>query len=278
MAKIASKQSELHAMGDFFFLGWDLRRRYTEKEIRCAKAFRLIIRHTFEPPGELCGTLYDESNACQYCGSGGRHVNDLILEIQSLPKQGNLGIAKTIAGEIVVSQRFVEVFQANKLRGADFRPVKQSKKPAAAVPGWYELMVVSTPLTIVAPTRAGITPFDDGSERLPNQANILDQLNTKGSWCDREGQYRCPIGHTIGLNLLSELSVDESGFHGSDIAFTTEKVGVRRGLLRPESLLLVSPRLRECLIQQGLKGITFEVVHLVPSHRPQADFLASASA
>lgn len=263
-SRISNLDRAFHAKGKSFFTAWIPHRRYTMAELQAAKGLQILVKRVFEPAGEQCGTVYDESTACQYCGSGGRQVTDLILEARSLPKRGNLGIAKTIAGEIVVSQGFVEVFQTNKMKGAEFRPVRQHKKPALAVPGWYELRIVSTPLTIVAPTRAGVSPFDDGAERLPNQATILDKLNITGSWCDREGQYRCPVGHTIGLSLLSELSVDESGFHDWDIAFTKERVGVRRGLLRPESLLVISARLRQLLLDHGSKGMKFEIVHLKP--------------
>ena len=133
------------------------------------------------------------------------------------------------------------------------------------------LIVVSTSLAIVAPTRVGITPFDDGSEQSQNQEEHLDNLSINGSWCDRQGQYRCPLGHTIGLNVLSELSVDETEFEDCDVALTKQRVGVRRGLLRPKPLLLISPRLRETLIKRDFSGMNFEVVHLVPSECRQAD-------
>lgn len=212
----------------------------------------------------MCGTVYDESEACRYCGSGGCQVSDLFLDTRSLPKRHGLGIAKTIAGEIVVSEGFVQVFQTNKLIGGEFRAIKQRKNPSLAVARWYQLILGEALISVVAPTRAGIKPLDDDSVRLPNQTKILEQLNIKASWCDKEGQYRCPLGHTIGLNLLSELWVKAADFHDCDIAFTKERVGVRRGLLRPEPLLVISPRFRELLVRRGLKGMAFEVVHLVP--------------
>ncbi len=270
-SRIGDLDRVFHAKGRAFFTAWFPRRRYTTNELRKAKYLQLLVKRVFEPTGEQCGTLYDESNACQYCGSGGRQVSDLILEARSLPKSGKLGIAKTIGGEIVVSESFIEIFQANNFKGAEFRSVKQRNNPAIATKGWYQLVVVSKPLAISAPTRAGVTPFDDGSERLQNQEDFLDHLNVKGSWCDRQGDYRCPLGHTIGLNLLSELSVDEVGFDGCDIALTKQQVGVRRGLLRPEPLLLISHRLWESLIQRQLNGMNFEILHLVPPERRRAD-------
>jgi len=263
-ARIGNLDHAFHAKGRAFFTAWIPHRRYTTAELQAAKAFQVVVKRVFEPAGEECGTLYDESSACEYCGSGERQVSDLVLEARSLPKRGNLGIAKTIAGEVVVSQSFVDVFQANKLKGAEFRVVRERKKPSVAIPGWHQLVVNSTPLAVVAPTRAGITPFDDGSERLSNQTSILDELKINGSWCDREGQYRCPAGHTIGLNLLSELSVETNDGEDCDIAYTKQRVGVRRGLLRPERLLVISARFRELGLHQGWKGMAFEIVHLIP--------------
>ena len=40
-------------------------------------------------------------------------------------------------------------------------------------------------------------------------------------------------------------------------------VGVRRGLLRPEPILLISPKVRRAVGELGLKGWRFEIVHLV---------------
>ncbi len=267
VSQIITIQNKLKESGDYLFLYSHIHRRYNESEMRAADAFRVIIKHVFEPAGEECGTIYDDSGACEYCGSGGQQVSNLILETRSLPKQSNLGIAKTIAGEIVVSQSFVELFEANKLKGAEFQAVRQRKNSAVVVPGWYQLLVCSASLTIVAPTRAGVTPFDDGSEQLLNQGEILEQLGIKGSWCDSHGQYRCPMGHTMGLNLLSELSVEKEESDEWDMAWTRQRVGVRRGLLRPEPLLVISRRLRELALHQGLKGMAFEIVHLIPGER-----------
>ena len=264
-SRIGDLDRAFQRQGKAFFTAWFLRRRYTASELLAANCLQLLVKRVFEPTGEQCGTLYDESNACQYCGSGGRQVSDLILDTRSLRKLGKLSIAKTIGGEIVVSETFVEIFQTNNFKGADFRRVKKRNGSTIAENDWYQLVVVSTPLAITAPTRAGVTPFDDGSERLPNQEEILEQLSVKGSWCDRQGEYRCPLGHTIGLNMLSELSVEEVGFDGCDISLTKQLVGVRRGLLRPEPMLLISHRLWESLAQRKLNGMNFEVVHLVPS-------------
>lgn len=90
----------------------------------------------------------------------------------------------------------------------------------------------------VAPTVAGVEPFD------------LDDLGT----------YRCPYGHSIGLNLLSELSIQRAS-DGSDVIRTRQCVGARVGVLRPRETLVVSQKVRTGVIDFGLKGWRFEVVH-----------------
>lgn len=261
--KILMIHKELEKSGDYLVLYSQVHRRYNASEVRAAIAFKVAITYVFEPAGEECGTIYDYSSACRYCGSGGLQKSDLILETRCLPKQKNIAIAKTIAGEIVVSQSFVKLLEANDLKGFEFRPVRQRMNPILVVPGWYQLLVKSTSLNIVPPTIAGITIFDDGSEQSPYQGEILDRLGIDRSWCDRFGQYRCPLGHTIGLNLISELYVQREKVEEWDIACTKQKIGVRRGLLRPESLLIISSRLRELLLHNGLKGMGFEIVHFM---------------
>ena len=65
---------------------------------------------------------------------------------------------------------------------------------------------------------------------------------------------------TIGLNLLSELTVSPSkDFMG--IAFTQQFVGLRRGVLRPNRFLLVSPVFWQAYRASGMKGLDIEVAH-----------------
>ena len=230
--------------GHHFYLGWVPHRRYTRAELSAAEAFKLEIKRTFEPPGEVCGTVYDESTACELCGSGATQRSDLVLDPRSLARadKSNLAAAKTIADEIVVSERFVHFLKSGGFKGAEFRPVMRRKKPSQAIIGWHQLYAAPCLVGIVPPTRIGVSPSDD----------------------DAKGEHRCPRGHTIGLNLISELWVSRGDFENCkcDIAFTRQHVGTRRGLLRPTPLLLISPRLWRALEASGLKGFGVEVAHL----------------
>jgi hypothetical protein len=126
------------------------------------------------------------------------------------------------------------------------RALPGRRRRAAAAAPWYQLMVVSPPVSTVLPTRFGIDPFDD----------------------DDAGEYRDPAARVAGLNILSPCYVAAEDWDGSDFAETREKVGRAAGLLRPAPLLLVSRRVRELFTAEGVKGIGFEVAHVVRGSEP----------
>lgn len=227
---------------DSFFLGWIPRRRYTQAELNAAELFKVEIKRTFEPSGEECGTIYDELTACKFCGAGAVQKSDLMLQPRSLAKKGDLSIARTIVDEIVVADRFVELFESHGLSGVVFRTVRRKGKGGAVLAGWRQLFETEHLLRIVDPTKVGNGPTDD----------------------DPTGEYRCPEDHTIGLNLISELWISRHDFEKRkpDIAFTEQRIGVRRGLLRPRPELLISARLRKAILEAGLQGFGFEIAHL----------------
>jgi hypothetical protein len=103
---IGKLNREIYKRGGVFFTFWDIRRHYTSKELSSAELLHLLIRSTFEPPGELCGTRYDDTTACPYCGAGAPQETDLYLDVRRIPKKRDLAI--TIAGEVVVSTRLAE--------------------------------------------------------------------------------------------------------------------------------------------------------------------------
>jgi len=223
----------------FFFAGWDIRRRYTTDEVAQAKLFLLFRIVTFEPAGEECGTQYDELSACPICKSGAKQVSPLFLDWKRIPKSKD--IARTIAGEIVVSKRMVELFERHSITGAKFGSVCHRPASSAESKGWFQLMVQSCDAEITAPTKTGVNPFDG----------------------DTEGKYRCSRGDLIGLARLSEVSISRSSYNGFDIVASRQFVGTRRGLLRPERVLLVSPKLQQVIKEEKIKGCELEIAHLV---------------
>src|SRR5262249_22702448 len=97
-------------------------RSYTRAELARARLFQLRINAVFEPAGEQCGTAYDDSTACQHCGAGRRQVSDLILDLRKVPTTKD--IARTIADEWIVSQRFAQLLLDAEISGFELRPVR----------------------------------------------------------------------------------------------------------------------------------------------------------
>jgi hypothetical protein len=258
---IGGIQNEIRAAtGRSFFHGWILQRRYSKAELVAAGCFQLRVTTAFEPAGEECGTKYDESAACPHvfapemqvevsghrttipattCGVGAKRVSDLFLDWKRIPK--NKDVSRTIAGELVGSARLVKLFRQHGITGAEFQAIRHSPTSSAESKDWFELKTKPSEAEIVPPTRAGVDPFDD----------------------DAKGNYRCPLGHVVGLNLLSEVSVKSVTRGDPDIVCTRQFIGARRGLLRPESVILVSPKIWRLLETEKLNGYEVEVVHLV---------------
>lgn len=222
-----------------FFYGWNLRRKYTKSEFSKAGAFHLSFSSTFEPAGEECGTKYDETVACSRCGAGAKQIGPLFLDGKRIPKSKDF--ARTIAGENIVSRRVVETFGKAGVSGVSFHPVRM-KAATSLEPGeWSQLVIQSAEAEIVAPTRAGIDPFDDES----------------GSEC------HCPSGELIGLNLLSEISVSADSRGELDVVTSRQFIGARRGPLRPERIVLISPKVRRLIYSEKFSGCRIEIAHLI---------------
>jgi hypothetical protein len=221
-----------------FFYGWILKRSYSASELRNAACFHLLFKSTFEPAGEECGTIYEESIACPRCGAGAKQTSPLFLDVKRIPKSKD--ICRTIAGEVVVSRRVAELFARHGITGAELRPLLSKGPSSAESKEWFQLAVQGPEAEISAPTRVGIDPFDD----------------------DEKGECRCPLGDLIGLNLLSEITITSASRGSADIIRTRQFIGTRRGLLRPEQLILISPKFAKLIESEKLKGCGIEVAHL----------------
>ncbi len=232
---IGELNREFNKRGKAFFYGWHIFRRYTRRELEAAELLQLLIRPTFEPSGEMCGTEYDESAACPHCGAKAVQRGDLHLDVRRIPKKKDL--AMTIAGEAAVSARLVKALREHGITGAEYRPVRH--KTGEVSKEWHQLVVTSNPVDVVPPTRAGGGPFD----------------------LDERGDFRCPLKHVLGLNRLSELWVKRADHDGSDWVRTRQLIGTRRGVLRPEEHMLISPRLFRLLLELKIKRFEVEAAH-----------------
>jgi hypothetical protein len=221
---------------NFFFLYSNIKREYSKKELETAKLLQMQIKATFEPAGEECGTIYNETTACEICGANRTQIGILKLKKGTIPKKD---IARTIAGEIVVSERFKKAFEQRNLKGLELIPVEFAKGISD-----YCQLVATSEIELSQNTVAGINIFD---------------LSTSS-----EGEvYKCPNGHTIGLNLLSEAYVlNNPSINDSDFLASKQKIGVKRGLLRPEPIYFCSLAFRKMVEDEKLSGFEFEIANI----------------
>lgn len=239
ISQIRKAQTEAERHGkSFVFHGWKIFRKYSKIELSSAELFTLLPRSFFEPEGEEGGTEYDETTACSLCGSGAVQTTPLFLPFGRIPKSKDF--SQTIANEIVVSRRFVDLFLAHGFTGAHFEPVCGRRKQQTEPVQWFQLKIESAPAELVWPTRAEIDVFCD----------------------DEKNEHRCPLGDLFGLNRVTEVTIKRASRSSDDIFCSRQFLGVRRGVLRPYREILVSPQLRSMVIENNLKGLAFEVAHL----------------
>jgi len=252
-AKIPILREQLKKEHDeALFFGWEIKRKYTKAEFDTAKLFRVIVKSAFGPTGEECGTQYDDSVSCMICGANRKQIGVLNLKPNSI---ANKDIARTIGGEVVVSELFFSNFEKWNLTGLEFGTVHQKDDIST-----YKQLIPLELLDLSDLTVAGIDPFDLSTSSEGTEFVVSDHYHVKlGSEI-----YRCPKGHTIGLNLLSEayvLSKDSIGKY--DFFRSTQFLGVKRGLLNPEPLYFCSPSFRKMVLETKLRGFEFEVVNLI---------------
>lgn len=223
--------------GRAFYFGWRIIRTYSKSEINDSKLFNVKIPSVFEPSGEECGTKYSEKNSCKICGANREIEGFLVLKAETIPKKD---IAKTIGGEVIVSERFLSGLNEFELKGILIKQVTFVKPTATK---YYQLLA-DEELKLSDRTIGGIDPFNLSSQS--------------------DGEiYKCPLGHTLGLNILSEAFICKANsLIKLDFFKTSQKFGVRRGLLQPEPIYLCSQKFRRMVEVNGLKGFEFEVAHI----------------
>lgn len=234
-----------------FYFSWKIKRKYSKAELEAALLLHLKIKPVFEPAGAECGTVYDESVACEICGANRKQVGALRLKKGSIP---NKDIARTIAGEVVVSEKFAEVFKRYSLKGALLEPVIFDKGTF----NYYQLIASSPELELTKNTITGDNPFKSSEGSSGGVYNIsgYDIIFEKEV-------YKCPQGHLVGLNLLSEPYVLNTPLiKDFDFFSTKQKIGVKRGLLRPEPVYLCSYKFMKMVEEEKLTGFDFEIANI----------------
>ena len=245
VAKVAELDENLRREGDSLFSYWAIHREYEPSELSSAQLLKLEITSSFEPTGEECGAVYDDSEVCPVCGAGRRQVSPLHLNARKIPK--GVDIARTIAGNAwVVSPKLAALLASAGSNGFDLQPIlpparrqkknRDSQSPQAS--DWRQLVVTSHPLRVHSATLVGSRPF--------LAAGFSEEA--------------CPLGDTIGSRLISEVSVYAQDWDGADLAQTSQFIGRRSGLINPERVLIVSQKLFRLLKEHGIEGWRAEIV------------------
>ena len=247
LSKLIYKDSK-----DYFFSFSNIKRDYSKKEFESAKLFHMKIKTTFEPAGEEFGTLYNESTACEICGANRKQIGPLKLKKGTIPKKD---LARTIAGEIVVSERFKSGFEQRNLKGLEFFSVEFAKSKS----DYFQINAINE-LDLTINTVAGGDIFDIGADGSDAHEFTL----SSGHKIKFEKEvYKCPKGHLIGLNLLSEAYVFNSPLLSENDFFKSkQKIGVKRGLLQPEPIYFCTQAFKKMVDEEKLSGFEFEVAHI----------------
>ena len=258
---IGELQKKARENNALFFTCFDYKRSYTETEINNAEWFLMFRTRHFEPTGEECGTIYDESSACPICGSGAKQLSPLKLKRSSIPKAD---MAESIAwgDETIVSERFVNMVKDNNLKGMDFEPVISSANRGQKL-NYYQVRPQCY-LDFSKKTVFGQTPFNLSGE-FPGCT--LEGVQPDGTLVKKvipPEIYKCPNGDNMGLRILSEVYIKTSPIL-DDLDFFASKqtVGGRGGVIRQHHLFFCSNRMMRLIKENNLKGFKFEIAHIV---------------
>jgi hypothetical protein len=251
--QIEKVYKELRKNDMAFFSSWQVKRYYTKNELVDAKLFHLSIKVAFEPTGEECGTLYDETAACEICGANRKQVGLLKLKKGTIPKKD---ITRTIAGEVVVSEKFARVIKQKGGKGILLKPILFEK----GVSNYYQLTTSSPELELAKKTVVGQHPFD-----LSNNDVEAIEFIVSGGYKVKFDKLilKCPKEHLIGSKLISEPYVLNTPLiNNYDFFVTKQKLGAKQGLLCPEPLYLCSKEFRKIVLEEKLSGFDFEIAHI----------------
>ena len=129
----------------------------------------------------------------------------------------------TISYEVIISRSLLDALDTQGIRDIPTGLVFSRSNELA---DWRQLLTGEGDLEIGSDTVAGNGPFD-----------------REVDW-----RYTCPGGCVAGLNLLSELTLAGRGLNGRDLGFTRVLFGVRRGVLVPKPVIVISPEFRAVLM------------------------------
>lgn len=272
---------------------FDVIRSYSEDEVKNALLARIVIEPRFRPTGEECGTVFDETHVCPFCGFGRIQLSDLHLDLRRIPNKRRL--LATFAGETVVTRELREEIEKARLTGVSFRPVHDGIGPVEAC---YSLEDFEAGAELLR--KAKMLCIDQKSWEFTTWLNRLEnkellesieieqqkRYTRRRKPVEEDGYFQlivtckpvkvvaptrfgvrpwdrdptedlCPLGHNYGYDLLSEVHIDRHTYDGSDFIISERMMGTGGGLFVPEPILMVSIKALSFLKEHCPKAFTF---------------------
>lgn len=222
-----------------FFSSW-IEREYTKVEINNAKLLQIVPTKHLMVCGEESGTKYDYSNCCQKCNAGRVMLGSFKIKKSRAPKTGDW--IHTFGGETLVSQNLYKNAEEYGINGVFFESTNV--------------------YTLFKPI---IKEMLDISNNIKMNDDPLSPPLRKDFWNTLAREYyRCPQCGTFFSTIQSEASVlNSNSLEKNDIFMSRQVFGVSRGYLYYEPLYFCSQKFRRMVETEKLKGIKFEVAHIV---------------
>jgi hypothetical protein len=226
--------------GNPLFAGWHITRTYSEEELRKAELFR-FWQDGAVPLLEAKKTQsYDESIACPYCLSGAQQIGPLEI---SFPRNFRSDFSRLPSGQVIVSRLFSNLLRKESVSGielVDLRAQRPKKSATVIAPrlSYRQMKISEHSAELVAPSLFGDFPFRDSIK-----------------------SYLCGLDHILGLNVLSEVHIRKSSIGGHDVTSSSKFVGAKRGAFMPNRLLFCTPKFRQIVLQNDIRGINFEIAY-----------------
>lgn len=228
---------------------WKYVRKYKKEEFDSSNMiFQIIPCKQAQTSGEEHGTKYDYSESCPICHSGRRLIGNFRISRKSVLKSANL--FQTYGGELITDDSLKTSCNNYGIKGIEFCKT--------SVDGYY-LTSSSKRVNISNSTEFGCSPFD--------KAEYSDEISFSFGNIDSNKKkeiYKCPNGDNLGLNILSEAFIEyDNALFDVDFIQSAQYVGVHRGFLYQMPLYFCSQKFRRMVETEKLKGIKFEVAHIV---------------
>lgn len=223
---------------NFISSAWD-EFHYTKYELDSAEILRLIPTRTLMVCGEECGTKYDYTHCCPECNSGRKLISNLKIYKSRLPKA--VDWIRTYAGETIVTERLVNSFVDYNLEGMNCNKINTSD---------YYYPIIKEKLEISSRSTINVHPL------FPElRAGFVSYDGTS---------LQCKKCNSFSGNVLGEsFVVYSSSIEKNDLFISRQLFGVSRGYLYYEPLYFCSQKFRRMVETEKLKGIKFEVAHIV---------------